>query len=156
MSAVIRRYPQPELTAASWYNLVPKTDIAPAADYLQGLEITAAPFWELLPRFLGRPNTLLVLDPPYVSTKQGAYASDMYFGMVQFLRLAAMVRPPFVFFSSTRSELPAYLDLVVSERLPGWERFAGYQTISINASINKDAAYEDNLIFKFKDMGRAQ
>ena len=36
-----------------------------------------------------------------------------------------MVRPPFVFFSSTRSELPAYLDLVAELRLPGWERFAG-------------------------------
>lgn len=35
-----------------------------------------------------------------------------YFGMVEFLRLMAMVRPPFVFFSGTRSELPAYLDLV--------------------------------------------
>ena len=31
----------------------------------------------------------------------------------------AMVRPPFVFFSSTRSELPAYLDLVDELRLPG-------------------------------------
>lgn len=149
MSAVIRRYPQPELTAASWYNLVPKTDIAPAADYLQGLEITAAPFWELLPRFLGRPNTLLVLDPPYVSTKQGAYASDMYFGMVQFLRLAAMVRPPFVFFSSTRSELLDYLELIVAHKLHNWQDWAGYQTVNLTAPLNYAVKYEDNMVYKF-------
>lgn len=73
---------------------------------------------------------LLVLDPPYVCTMQGAYRKAGYFGMVAFLRLMTMVRPPFVFFSSTRSELPGYLDFVVSERVAGWERLAGYQTIS--------------------------
>ncbi len=45
-----------------------------------------------------------------------------YFGMVEFLRLMAMVRPPFVFFSGTRSKLPTYLDLVAELRLTGWER----------------------------------
>lgn len=53
-----------------------------------------------------------------------------YFGMVEFLRLMAMVRPPF----GTRSELPAYLDLVAELRLTGWERFAGSQTLTVSST----------------------
>ena len=59
------------------------------------------------------------------------------------------VRPPFIFFSSTRSELPAYLQLVIGDRLPGWERFTDYQTIRVNTVLNSTARYEDNLIYKF-------
>lgn len=138
-----------ELLSHTMYNTLRRSDYPEASGYLNGLEITRLSYRELLPAHINQPNTLLVLDPPYVCTKQGAYRLAGYFGMVEFLRLMSMVRPPFVFFSSTRSELLAYLDLLVSERLPGWERFAGYQTVSINASINKDAAYEDNLVFKF-------
>jgi len=104
---------------------------------------------ELLPQHIGNPRTLLVLDPPYVCTQQGNYRKAAYFGMVEFLRLMAMVRPPFVFFSSTRSELPAYLDLVAELRLPGWERFAGSQTLTVSSTINRNSSYDDHLIYKF-------
>ena len=73
---------------------------------------------------------------------------DGYFGMVEFLRLMRWVRPPFIFFSSTRSELIAYLDFVIEAQSEGWERFAGYGRITVNATINRNAAYEDNLVYK--------
>jgi hypothetical protein len=69
--------------------------------------------------------------------------------MVEFLRLMAMVRPPFIFFSSTRSELPAYLDLVAELHLPGWERFAGSRTLTVSSTINRNSSYDDHLIYKF-------
>ena len=90
-----------------------------------------------------------MLDPPYVCTQQGNYRKAAYFGMVEFLRLMAMVRPPFVFFSSTRSELPAYLDLVAELHLPGWERFSGCQTLTVGSTINHSSRYDDHLIYKF-------
>ena len=62
-------------------------------------------------------------------------------------RMLAMVRPPFVFFSSTRSELPTYLDLVAELRLPGWERFAGSQTLTVISNINCNSSYDDHLIY---------
>lgn len=71
--------------------------------------------------------------------------------MVAFLRLMTMVRPPFVFFSSTRSELPGYLDFVVSEHVAGWERLIGYQTISARVTLNMSSNYEDNLVYRFDD-----
>lgn len=138
-----------ELLSHTMYNTLRRSDYPDASGYLKGLEITHLSYRELLPAYIDRPNTLLVLDPPYVRTQQGAYRLTGYFGMVEFLRLMSMVRPPFVFFSSTRSELLAYLDLLVGERLPGWERFDGYQTVSIHVSINQNASYEDNLVFKF-------
>ena len=118
-------------------------------DYLQGVEIVGQSYRELLPQHIGNPRTLLVLDPPYVCTQQGNYRKAAYFGMVEFLRLMAMVRPPFIFFSSTRSELPAYLDLVAELRLPGWERFAGSQTLTVSSTINGNSSYDDHLIYKF-------
>ncbi len=85
----------------------------------------------------------------YVCTQQGNYREAAYFGMVEFLRLMAMVRPSFIFFSSTRSELPAYLDLVAELRLPRWERFAGSQTLTVSSTINRNSSYDDHLIYKF-------
>ena len=113
------------------------------------MEIVGQSYRELIPQHIGNPRTLLVLDPPYVCAQQGNYRKAAYFGMVEFLRLMAMVRPPFVFFSSTRSELPAYLDLVAELHLPGWERFAGSQTLTVSSNINCNSRYDDHLIYKF-------
>lgn len=138
-----------ELCRKTMYNCISLSDYPEAQDYLQGVEIVGQSYRELLPQHIGNPRTLLVLDPPYVCTQQGNYRKAAYFGMVEFLRLMAMVRPPFVFFSSTRSELPAYLDLVAELRLPGWERFAGSQTLTVSSTINRNSSYDDHLIYKF-------
>ena len=138
-----------EFCRKTMYNRVQTTDYPEAQDYLQGVEMVSQSYRELLPQHISNPRTLLVLDPPYVCTQQGNYRKAVYFGMVEFLRLMAMVRPPFIFFSSTRSELPAYLDLVAELRLPGWERFAGCQTVTVGSTINHSSRYDDHLIYKF-------
>ncbi len=131
------------------YNVVRQSDYPPAGDYLQGLEITHESYTTLLPQYVDDPRCLLVLDPPYICTMQGAYRKEGYFGMVEFLRLMRLVRPPFIFFSSTRSELPAYLTFIMETQTAGWERIAGYQTITAQVTLNKNSAYEDNLVYKF-------
>lgn len=131
------------------YNVLRQSDYPPAGDYLQGLEITRESYATLLPRHIDNPRCLLVLDPPYVCTMQGAYRKAGYFGMVEFMRLMRLVRPPFIFFSSTRSELPAYLTFIMETQTAGWERIAGYQTITAQVTLNKNSAYEDNLVYKF-------
>ena len=136
------------LTHHTYYNGVRLNDYASADDYLHGLEITSKNYADLLPEFLGRDKVLFLFDPPYVCTAQGAYRNDVYFGMVEFLKLMSMVQPPFIFFSSTRSEFLDYLDLVIGYKLDGWERFAGYRKINVQVSLNKTAKYEDNLVYK--------
>lgn len=137
-----------ELLGKHMYHCLRQSDYPEAGDYLTGLEITRESYATLLPRHTDDPRCLFVLDPPYVCTMQGAYCNSDYFGMVQFLRLMRHVRPPFIFFSSTRSELPAYLDFVIGEQQPGWARLAGYETLKFARTLNKAARYEDNLIFK--------
>lgn len=139
----------PDFFTKTMYNRIRLQPYPMAKDYLQGLEIVQEDYANLLARYTGNPKALLILDPPYVSTEQGMYRDSGYFGMVAFLRLMQLVRPPFVFFSSTRSEFPAWLEMTIREQHHGWERFTGYKTITVRGVINKGAAYDDNMIFKW-------
>lgn len=132
----------------TYYNGVRISDYPQADSYLDGLQITSQSYADLLPDWLERDKVLFVFDPPYVCTAQGSYRNETYFGMVEFLKLMRLVRPPFVFFSSTRSEFLDYLDLVIGYKLDGWERFAGYRKINVQVCLNKTARYEDNLVYK--------
>lgn len=132
-----------------WYRKIRESDYPLADGYLDGVEIVCENAHTLIPQFADDPKVLLVLDPPYICTVQGSYRQSEYFGMVQFLRLMSVVRPPFVFFSSTRSEFIDYLDWVIESRQHGWEQLSDYQKISLQTSLNYSAKYEDNLVFKF-------
>ncbi len=134
----------------TYFNNVRLSDYPSADSYLNGVEVVSKPYHKLLPEFQNNSKVLLVLDPPYVCTAQGAYRNETYFGMVEFLKLMRLVRPPFIFFSSTRSEFLDYLDLVIGYKLDGWERFAGYRKINVQVCLNKNAHYEDNLVYKFQ------
>ncbi|TFU39242.1 MULTISPECIES: hypothetical protein [unclassified Neisseria] len=138
-----------ELFDKHMYNGIRRSDYPDAQDYLRGLEIVSQPFQTLLPQYIGKPQTLLVFDPPYVSTMQGMYANKHYFGMVRFLQLMRLVRPPFVFFSSTRSELMDYLDFLEQYRPIEWTVFDGVTSVKLITEIAKKVGYEDNMIFKF-------
>lgn len=133
----------------TYYNKI-RLSAYPSADgYLKGLEITSKSYIDLIPEFQNQEKVLLLLDPPYICTEQGAYRNDVYFGMIEFLKLIRMVKPPFVFFSSTRSEFLEYLDWVIEEKAEYWQRVADYQKISVRVNINKQAKYEDNMVYKF-------
>ena len=134
----------------AYYNGVRLRDYPSANGYLDDLEVVSKSYHELLPEFQNNPKALLVLDPPYICTAQGSYRKAGYFGMVQFLRLMRLVRPPLVFFSSTRSELIDYLDFIVNEKAEGWQNFVDYKKISIQSIVNKTAQYEDNMVYKFQ------
>ncbi len=138
-----------ELGDHAFYNTVRLTPYKRPEGYLDGLEITKECFSALMPKFANDPKALFVLDPPYLCTRQGAYAMDKYFGMTKFLELMTHVRPPYVFFSSTRSELLDYLAYLKKFDPQAWNRIGGYQRISIVAKLNNTSKYEDNMIYKF-------
>lgn len=140
-----------ELSQHTMYNNIRLSDYKTADDYLHGLEITSQSFDKLLPQYYHQPNTLLLLDPPYICTQQQAYALSKYFGMVKFLTLMQMVRPPYIFFSSTRSELLDYLQYVEQYEPQTWQRTGGFDKINIQVTLNGNGAnYEDNMIYRFK------
>ncbi len=139
-----------DLFSFTLYNNIRKSDYPSADDYLTGVEIVNQSYEQLLPQFSNQEKVLLLLDPPYVCTEQGSYKDDRYFGMVQFLELMEFVRPPYVFFGSTKSELLDYLQFVKTHKPIEWQRLGGdFCKISFNATINHSASYEDNLIYNF-------
>ncbi|MFC1100368.1 hypothetical protein ACFGZZ_10145, partial [Pasteurella multocida] len=80
---------------------------------------------------------------------QAAYSMDTYFDLIDFLRLINLTRPPFIFFSSTKSEFVRFVDFMLETKTHNWESFTDYKKISINTSTNYNSKYEDNLVYKF-------
>lgn len=132
-----------------WYNRIKKSDYAEATDYLNGLIITHNDYLTTLDKYKDTPNCVLLLDPPYLCSSQGAYAKANYFGLTQFLTLMHHVRPPYVFFSSTRSELLSFMDYLQVYDSEAWQRLGGFDNIRLNAYVNYNSVYEDNMLVKF-------
>lgn len=107
-----------ELTASrgekghrTFYNTVVAKNYE-ADGYLDGLEITRRDYLDLLKEFAGQEKTLLILDPPYINTDQSRYKTYEPFGLGAFLRLMKAIKPPFIFFSSEKSEFADYVEVL--------------------------------------------
>lgn len=137
-----------ELITKSFYNRVTLHDYN-ALGYLDGLIVTQKCYKELLPEYFNRSKTLFLIDPPYLYTGQGAYAMDKYFAMIDFLKLMSFVRPPYIFFSSTKSELLDYMDFLRGQNNRDWARVGNFNKQTITANVNYAAKYEDHMIYKF-------
>lgn len=136
-----------KLLGYKFYNKLRLTPMAGATDYLDGLEIVRRDFADLMAEYGDSPNTLFVLDPPYLSTMQGAYAGEA-FRMVSFLRMIQLTRPPFVIFSSTRSEMMDYFDYLAGCVPEEYARFDGFEIVRKTAKMARGIEYEDNMLFK--------
>lgn len=137
-----------ELHRHEFYNTVRLSDYDTADGYLDGLEIVSESFETLMPKYYDHDKTLFILDPPYLRTKQESYGLGEYFGMVHFLKLMRLVRPPYLFFSSTKSEFLGYMDYLQEHDTKAWQRVGGFTKFSFSTHINKNSQYEDNMIYK--------
>lgn len=139
-----------ELPKHEMYNTVRIADYPSADGYLQDLVITHDSFDVLIAKYTHDPKAVLLLDPPYLCTRQNAYAMTGYFGMTKFLRLMSLVRPPYVFFSSTKSELLDYMDYVQDCDKQAWQRLGGFSRVDIEAHVNNTAKYTDHMLYRLK------
>ncbi|HDR0682657.1 TPA: DNA adenine methylase, partial [Pasteurella multocida] len=130
-----------ELFKQRFYNRIRKNDYVLAEGYLDGLEIVNESFHQLLPKFQNKEKVLMVLDPPYICTRQESYKQATYFDLIDFLRLIHLTKPPFIFFSSTKSEFIRFLEYTQEDRVDNWQVFEGYKRIVVNASINVSGKY---------------
>ncbi len=131
-----------------WY-CIRQSDYPSAVGYLDGLEVVNESFHTLLPKHQDNSKALFVLDPPYLCTKQESYKQARYFDLIDFLRLINITRPPYIFFSSTKSELIRFIEYMVEDKVDNWQAFDNVGRIAINAALNYSSKYEDNLVFKF-------
>ena len=72
-----------------------------------------------MPHFSGKEKVLLVLDPPYL------------------------------FFSSTKSEFIRFIEYMQEDKVDNWQAFDGAKRIVVNTSTSYSGKYEDNLVYKF-------
>lgn len=138
-----------ELYTKDLWNCIRQTDYPSANSYLDGLKITHESFHKLLPQFSGKKKVLLILDPPYLCTRQDSYKQATYFDLIDFLRLINLTKPPYIFFSSTKSEFIRFIEYMIEDRKDNWQAFDGANRITVNASASYSGKYEDNLVYKF-------
>ncbi|MCQ9629229.1 hypothetical protein [Actinobacillus suis] len=138
-----------ELYQKDFWHCLRKSDYPLANGYLDGIEVVSESFHSLLPKYTDNPKALFVLDPPYLCTHQESYKQANYFDLVDFLRLVHLTRPPYIFFSSTKSEFVRFIDAMIEDKWENWHAFEDYKRIAVNVSANYSGKYEDNIVFKF-------
>ncbi|OOH84840.1 hypothetical protein BMT54_12115, partial [Pasteurellaceae bacterium 15-036681] len=138
-----------ELFEQGFWHCIRQSDYPVANGYLDGLEIISESFHSLLPRFKDKEKVLLVLDPPYLCTRQESYKQATYFDLIDFLRLVNLIKPPYIFFSSTKSEFIRFLEYMQEDKKDNWQTFEDCKRIIVKASASYSGAYEDNLVYKF-------
>ncbi|ACX83516.1 hypothetical protein D11S_2165 [Aggregatibacter actinomycetemcomitans D11S-1] len=138
-----------ELCRKDFWHCVCASDYPSADGYLDGVEVVSESFHTLLPRFTADPQAVFVLDPPYLCTKQESYKQAHYFDLIDFLRLVNITRPPYIFFSSTKSEFVRFIDYMQEDKVDNWQAFANAKRIAIKTKLNYHGEYEDNLVYKF-------
>ncbi|MGQ0286796.1 hypothetical protein ACT2CV_06300 [Pasteurellaceae bacterium 22721_9_1] len=138
-----------ELFKEDFWHCCRQSDYPSADDYLDGIEVVNESFHSLLPKFKDDPKALFMLDPPYLCTHQASYKQARYFDLVDFLRLIDLTRPPYLFFSSTKSEFIRFIDYLITDKVKNWQAFDNAQRIAINTSTSYAGKYEDNLVYKF-------
>lgn len=105
-----------ELYRHGFYNCVRQSDYPTADGYLDGIEVVHESFSTLLPQFSDDKRVIFVLDPPYLCTHQASYKQDGYFDLINFLELIRLARPPYIFFSSTKSEFVRFVDWLITTK----------------------------------------
>lgn len=138
-----------ELYRKDFWHCVRLSDYPGAEGYLDGVEIMKESFHTLLPKFSNDPKALFVLDPPYLCTRQESYKQATYFDLIDFLRLINITRPPYIFFSSTKSEFVRFIEYMVDDKVHNWQNFDNAQRIVVNTSASYSGKYEDNMVYKF-------
>ncbi|MCQ9121257.1 hypothetical protein MUU45_001745 [Rodentibacter pneumotropicus] len=131
-----------------WHG-IRQSDYPKAEGYLDSVEVVRESFHTLLPKFSTDPKALFVLDPPYLCTRQESYKQATYFDLIDFLRLVNITRPPYVFFSSTKSEFIRFIEYMQEDKVDNWQAFENATRITVNASASYSGKYEDNLVYKF-------
>ena len=138
-----------DLYKKDMWNTIRKSAYPSAEGYLDGVEIVKQSFEELMVEFSADHKTLFVLDPPYLTTEQASYKSEKYFNVVDFMRLVHLVREPYIFFSSTKSEFLEFVKYMQDAKKDNWTAFSGADVVTINARTNHSWEYQDNMLFKF-------
>lgn len=131
----------------AFYNCVRKSEISPANDYLDGLEIRKAHYKDLYNEFAGNENVFFILDPPYLSTEIESYS--MYWRLRDYLDVLDCLKGnKYAYFTSEKSALLELFDCL-EQRHQLQNPFAGAKRIETNNGVNGlKAGYKDIMMIR--------
>lgn len=125
-----------------------QSDYPTAEGYLDGIEVISESFHKLIPAIKIKIRCYYYLIHLIYALAK-SYKQATYFDLIDFLRLINLTKPPYIFFSSTKSEFIRYLNYMQESKTDNWRAFENYKRIVVKASASKDGIYEDNMIYKF-------
>lgn len=119
-----------------------------AVGYLEGVERVSVNFKALINEFKDNKNVFLILDPPYLQTNQQGY-KEGYYRLGDFLELVRLIKPPYIFFSSEKSDFLDFMkwDLEANNNL----NFKDCKIKEANHSktTKEQKSTKDYLVYKF-------
>lgn len=132
-------YAHPSRTALS--------DADASERYLRGLEIVSVDYRELLSAYKDASNTILILDPPYLSTECGGYRGSSWSCDDYLDLLTSMPTNNYLYFSSTKFDFVPFL-LRTSAAWGYQHPFAGAQILYRSNSFGSGGANPEVLYYK--------
>jgi len=136
------------LAKDSFYSKIAQTPYN-ADGYLTGVERRQTDYRNLIAEFEHTPNTVFILDPPYLSTNISSYSGAQNWKLKDYLHIvkALNAMPQYVYFGSNKGQLLDLFDFLANEYdLPS--PFNDTERISVSTSVNYASIYEDLMIYK--------
>lgn len=122
------------LTKDGFYAKITQTPYN-ADGYLAEVERRQTDYRNLITEFQHTPNTVFILDPPYLSTNISSYSG-------------AQEMPRYIYFGSNKGQLLDLFDFLANEYdLPS--PFNHTTRVTVSTSVNYSSPYEDLMIYKY-------
>ncbi len=121
-----------------------------ADGYLAGVERRQTDYRNLIAEFEYTPNTVFILDPPYLSTDISSYRGAQDWKLKDYLHIvkALNVMPRYIYFGSNKGQLLDLFDFLANEyNLPS--PFNNTTRVTVSTSVNYSSPYEDLMIYKY-------
>jgi len=139
------------LEKKAFYNLLRTDGYPPADGYLEGVERISADWRNLLAQHKGRPGTVLIADPPYLTTDASSYREGRFWRLRDHLDvIAAMDGHPYFYFTSDRSQIADLCEWIAAHG--GRSPLQGATAAHSRAALNHAAGYRDIMFHKANKM----
>ena len=137
-----------ELQKMGLYNNIRKQDYA-CDGYLDGLTVTSCNYKARYARYRDTPDTVFLVDPPYLYTEVGTYRMD--WKMTDYLDVLTVLHGnSFIYFTSDKStilDLCEWMENHPAVRNP----FRNAGRAEFNARMNYASTYTDIMLFNYQD-----
>ena len=136
-----------ELSSATMYNTVRKSDITQAKGYLDGLVVVSKDYKEVYQQFKS-DNTVYLLDPPYLSTDTATYGSDKYWKLKDYFDILELLEgSKYFYFTSNKSSIVELMQWFETTTLVS-NPFKWSTTTTRENPVNYQHKYDDIMIYK--------